>query len=422
LTRLLRPWLPLTEYPLAVVDVSAPDRRFAAGYPQVRWSPILGCLDYTVAYRRAVALVNGIDTGQTRGSTSDNDQFFRDSAGEVLAAWLHAADLTGKDVDDLAEWLRRTDNPTATRILRDDPRAEPSAAVNITRHLDPTAGRTTSGVLRYLTLALNSLTATEGRQICGTRDDSQFDMEHMITAGGTVYVLADASRVGRIKPLPSLLAGEMFLAADAVALRNSRRRLPQPFIGVIDELRHGIIIPNLPYVASAQRKYGIGYVYGVQTASQEDVVYGSDAAALRAAAGVSIIGGIDIDSARDLSDRAGTTPVVAPTRSSPDETSPHGSPGGGYSEQLHHQDTLTVADQQHLGDGHAVVLARGLAPFLVFIPSYRDIRALNRTIGAEADTVTRHVTGARDRQAITGSHHSTAATAGADFTLPGRSS
>lgn len=418
LSLLLGRWLPALEHPVAVVDVSAPDRRYAAGYPQVRWSPIVGCADYTIAYRRAVALVNGIDTTTTQAGGSDNDRFFRDSASEVLAAWLHAADLASKDIDDLADWLRHTDDPTATRILRDHPHAEPSAAVNIVRHLDPAAGRTTSGVLRYLTLALNSLTAAEGRQLCGRRDtDTQFDMEKLVATGGTVYLLADSSRLHRVRPLLSLFAAEMFLAAEAVALRTHRRRLPQPFIGVVDELRYGITIPNLPYVASAQRKYGIGYVYGVQTASQEDAVYGPDAPALRAAAGVSIIGGIDIDSARDVSDRAGSTPVVTPTRGSRTGIGPTWS--GAYSEQLQHQDTLTVADQQRLGDGQAVVIARGLAPFLATIPSYRDSRAMNRTITAEADTVARQVAGARNRHTTTRNRHNAASSVGADYNPPG---
>jgi TraM recognition site of TraD and TraG len=421
LSMLLGHWLPTREYPVAVVDVSAPDRRYAAGYPQVHWTPIIGCADYAIAYRRAVALVAGIETPQhTQGSGSDNDQFFRDSASEVLAAWLHAADLASKNVDDLVDWLRHPDDPTPARILRDHPTAEPSAAVNITRHLDPTAARTTSGVLRYLTLALNSLTSTDGRRLCGHRDTTteagaQFDMERHIVAGGTVYVLADSSRVHRVKPLLSLFATEMFLAAEAVALRTRHRRLPTPFIAVIDELRYGITIPNLPYVASAQRKYGIGYVYGVQTASQEDAVYGPDAPALRAAAGVSIIGGIDIDSARELSDRAGTTTVVTPTRGTRHDP-------GGHTEQLQPQAALTIADQQRLPDGHAVITARGLTPFLAYLPSYRDHRRTHRAITTEADTVARHVTGARTRDHTTHDRQHTATAAGADFTPPGRPS
>lgn len=406
LTRLARPWLRIVEYPVAVVDFSAPDRRFAAGYPAVRWSPILGCADYAIAYRRSLALVTGADRSNPQPSAGggENNQFFRDSASEVLAAWLHAADLAALDIDDLLGWLRQPDDPAPTRILRDERRAEPSAAVNLGRHLDPAAARTTSGVLRYLTLALNSLATTEGRALCGRRRDEQFDMGAHITAGGTVYLLADTSRMERTRPLLSLFAGELFMAAEAAALTSFRRRLPQPFIGVIDEVRYGITVPNLPYVASAQRKYNIGYVYGVQTASQEDTVYGPDTAALRAAAGVSIIGGIDVDSARELSDRAGPTPVVTSTRGA-----------DVHNEYIQVQDTLTIADQQRLADGQAVVIARGLAPFLAFVPSYRDTQTLARRIDREADTVAQRVARAQGRDRSTDTSHTAAASTGADF-------
>lgn len=410
LSRVARPWLRVVEYPVAVVDFSGPERRFAAGYPAVHWSPILGCDDYAVAYRRALALVTGADRSAAQQSAGggENSQFFRDSASEVLAAWLHAADLAALDIDQVLGWLRQPDDPAPTRILRDDHRAEPSAAVNLGRHLDPAAARTTSGVLRYLTLALTSVATSEGRVLCGRRRDEQFDMPAHITAGGTVYLLADTSRIERTRPLLSLFAGEIFMAAEAVALGARQRRLPQPFIGVIDEVRYGITIPNLPYIASAQRKFNIGYIYGVQTASQEDAVYGPDAAALRAAAGVSIIGGIDVDSARELSDRAGPTPVVTSTRGA-----------DVHNEYIQVQDTLTIADQQRLADGHAVVIARGLAPFLAFVPSYRDTRASARRIDREADTVAQRVARAQERDGATHHSHTAAASTGADFPPPG---
>jgi hypothetical protein len=44
-----RRWLPAREYPVAVVDFSPPEARFAAGYPRVRWNPIVGCEDFIVA-------------------------------------------------------------------------------------------------------------------------------------------------------------------------------------------------------------------------------------------------------------------------------------------------------------------------------------------------------------------------------------
>ena len=365
------------EYPVAVVDFSDPAHRWAAGYPAVRWNPIPACTDHTIAHRRAAALVAGVDNTADRGS--DSDRFFRSSATEVLAAWLHAAAHGHRGIDDLLEWMAHPDDPTPTRILEDHPaEADPSAVLNLTTHLDTRASKTTSGVLRYLALALNSVATADGRALCTPDpDDPQgFDMEDTIQNGGTVYLLADPNRIDRARPLLSLFAAEMFMAAETVALRQPGQRLPVPFIAVLDELRYGVTVPNLPYVASSQRKYGIGFAYSVQSTSQEEAVYGKDAAALRDAAGITIVGGIDINLAKELSDRAGTTTVVTATRGTAHR-----------SEHTERQDTLSIADQQNLADGHAVILARGLPPFIGHAPSLFDQHRLYRRIRHEESQV-----------------------------------
>lgn len=387
------PWLRLINreagrvrrYPVAVVDFSDPANRWAAGWPRMRWNPIPACVDHTIAHRRAGALVAGVDNANDRGS--DSDRFFRSSATEVLAGWLHAAAIGHCGIDDLLEWMRHPDDPTPTRILEDHPhQADPSAVLNLTTHLDTRASKTTSGVLRYLALALNSVATADGRALCTpTPDDPDgFDMADIIHNGGTVYLLADPNRIDRARPLLSLFAAEMFMAAEAVALRQPGGRLPVPFIAVLDELRYGVTVPNLPYVASSQRKYGIGFVYSVQSSSQEEAVYGNDAAALRDAAGITIVGGIDINLAKELSDRAGTTTVVTAARGT-----------ASRSEHTERQDALTVADQQNLADGHAVVLARGLPPFIGHAPSLYDKQRLNRRIRREEISVAAKVAGAR---------------------------
>ena len=368
-------------YPVAVVDFSDPAHRWAAGWPRVRWNPIPACSDHIIAHRRAGALVAGVDNASDRGS--DSDRFFRSSATEVLAAWLHAAALGDRGIDDLLDWMRHPDDPTPTRILEDHPHtADPSAVLNLATHLDTRASKTTSGVLRYLALALNSVATADGRALCTpTPDDPDgFDITDIINNGGTVYLLADPNRIDRARPLLSLFAAEMFMAAEAVALRQPGQRLRVPFIAVLDELRYGVTVPNLPYVASSQRKYGIGFVYSVQSSSQEEAVYGKDAAALRDAAGVTIVGGIDINLAKELSDRAGTTTVVTAARGT-----------ASRSEHTERQDALSIADQQNLADGHAVVLARGLLPFIGHAPSLYDKRWLKRRIRSEEAQIARGV-------------------------------
>ena len=243
------------EYPVAVIDMSSPEARFASGYPQVRWNPIVGCENFKIATRRAKALIAGGDTdGQSDSST---DAFFRDCAAQVLAAWLHAAAFDpAKDIDDIAEWLRDTDLNTPTSILAQHPtQADQTAMMNMNVHLDAAGGRTTSGVRRYLNFAVSSLASGQGRELCGDRHGEQFDMGALILAGGTLYLLAEQEEMELARPLLSLFAQEMFMAAERTAQTLPTRRHPQTFMGVLDELKNGVRVPILPHVASAQRKY-----------------------------------------------------------------------------------------------------------------------------------------------------------------------
>ncbi len=108
------------------------------------------------------------------------------------------------------------------------------------------------------------------------------------------------------RALLSLLATEMFLAAEQVARATKAKRLPEPFYGVLDELRYGVRVANLEYVANTMRKFGVSYVYCVTNGADEVAVYGpSGAALLKAVAGVSIYGGTDEASAADITDRPG---------------------------------------------------------------------------------------------------------------------
>jgi hypothetical protein len=412
--RLLVPaWRKAREYPVAVVDFSDAHVRFAAGYPAVVWNLINGCERFPVALRRATALVAGVESSAAGDRGRDGDRFFRDSADEVLAAWLHAAALGDREIDDILRWLYDGDLSTPRRILEDSHRADPTAVVNMTKHLDPRAGRTTSGVERFLILGLNSIASDDGRAVSGQRfgpDATRLpatDMEAFIRDGGTIYLLADQNRIDRARPLLSLFANEMFFLAEQIALTQPYRpkRLPQPFIGVIDELRYGVTVSSLPYVANALRKYGIGYVYGVQSAAQEVAVYGEQGAKeLSKAAGVTIVGGVDNDIAKDVTARAGLTPVVTPTY--------------GYervSEQIQLQETFSVRDQQKLTDGEAVILAQGIVPFVTYTPGIYDSRRTRRRIDREADTVTTEITAAREAELAAQTLRHAAAARGADI-------
>nr|WP_225954544.1 type IV secretion system DNA-binding domain-containing protein [Kibdelosporangium phytohabitans] len=396
LSLLLRHWLPSKEFPVSVVDFSPADNRWAAGFPAVCWSPIPGCDNPSIARRRAEALLHGVRQGNTG---SQDDKFFHDSAAEVLSAWLHAAALDHREIADLINWLENTDDPVPRRILATHPAADKAASLAIVTHLDKAAERTTSGVKRYLVLAVSSLASRDGRALIGNRHSDRINLVEHIQQSGTIYVLADETQIDSCRPLLGLFIDEVYAAAQAVALRSGRKRLDVPFVGIHDELRYGPPVPRLPYVANTGRKFNLLPIYAVQGSGQEVEAYGDEATALRAAAGVTIIGGLDIDSAPELSDRAGLVPVVTASRSTADA-----------GESIQVQNVLTTADQQRLKDGESVVSVRGLSPFLARTDSYRAKRRRRRRIDAEAAQVQRRVD--RENRRTTAWH--TAATAAGD--------
>ena len=159
---------------------------------------------------------------------------------------------------------------------------------------------------------------------------------------------------------------------------------------MIDELRYGVRISSLPYVAASMRKYGIGYIYAAQSSAQEEQVYGEHAAReLRDAAGLSIHGGFDTASASSVTDRAGRASVV---------TAGRGHDGQSH-ESVELQEALSVADQQQLADGESVILASGIKVFLAHTGAYYEHRRERRRIGREA-AVTARVAQARGGQNV----------------------
>jgi hypothetical protein len=359
LDTLARPVLHTREHPIFAVSFAPQGLDWAPGAVQVSWSPIPECTDYSVATRRAEGAIAGIDSHESdRGSRQD--QTWRKWASAVLAAFLHAAALGGLDEDTLTGWLSSLDGsdpaPQAERILKGDPRAAPVAAQHIQAHLDQRAETTTSGVVRFLTDAMEAFLDPRARQLCGTgTDNAQFDMETAVDAGATVYLLSDTQTRGVAGPLLSMFANEMFFAAQRVAQRRPAARLDPPFVGILDELRYGPTADALPYVGSTMRKNGVCFAYAALTGTDEDGVYGDEAEALRRVCGVEINDGSDDASNQILTRVAGNQSVVQ----------------GGYamgraSEQISDQPVLSAADLQRLKAGQAVIRARDTPEFIAY--------------------------------------------------------
>jgi len=242
----------------------------------------------------------------------------RDEIRQTQAASRAHVDGAGADETDL-------DAATGTLQGQRGPgfAAARTAIMNMAVHLDPAAGRSTSGVRRYLNFAISSLASGQGRALCGNRRDLQFDMAELIRVGGTVYLLAEVDEKETARPLVTLFAQEMFMSAERTARRMPRRRLSQTFMGIFDELHAGVRMPILPYVAAVQRKYGISFAYAVQSSMDEDEMYGRAGAERLRGQCHTIIGGYDAGTASETTRRAGKTTTVTASRSTGGHRSEH---------------------------------------------------------------------------------------------------
>ena len=202
-------------YPVAVIDCS-PDRRITSGkYGAATWNPIPGCENFVVATRRAEALVKGVDGDEGNDSAA---RWFEDGASKILAAWFHAAALNPSlEIENMAKWLSTSKYDVPRRILQEHATDE-SALTGMNKYLDPKGERTTSILEMAVADALRSLTSVEGRAVCGLRGDpGQLDMGKLIRDQGTMYLLGEPDRMRVIRPLLSMIAAEMFQAAEDVA-------------------------------------------------------------------------------------------------------------------------------------------------------------------------------------------------------------
>ncbi|MCO1575585.1 TraM recognition domain-containing protein [Crossiella sp. SN42] len=403
LSLVLRLWCRPREFPVAVLDCTDPEARQGAGWPQVTWNVLVGCESLDVATRYATALVHGIEAGPGEERGVGNDGFFRQSALEVLAAWFHAARLGGLEIEHVLKWVGRIDHPQPRTVLERHPDADPAALQALRTHLDSMAAAgTTSGVRRYVSLAVRSLGTEDAARISGSQHDRHFDIEDFIRRGGTLYILASPERLQRVGPLVGLFVAEVFIGAQRVALAQPEpHRLPETMIGVFDELYEGVPVPNLPYIVTTLRKYNISTIHAVQSQVHEDSLYGRAAQALRGSVRCTVVGGLDMAVAQELTQRAGPSTVVTPTRS-------HHITGHS-SETVTREETLPISDQQALGDGEAIVAVAGLPLLLARLRSTHQRFWLSRKLRKESAAVSRAVRQARGLTTTDRAGHSEAA-------------
>ena len=249
-----------------------PDLLAPAAEP-ARWSPVSGCEQSEVAERRAAALVAA--TGDD--SDAQNGAFFRDSARDLLKAYLHAAALEGLDIRAVLDWSRRPEDPAPAEVLATSPLAAEGWGDLVGLHTSR-APETTSGVLRYVARALACFSHEAVIEACCPGPGEALDIEQFLIDNGTVYLLGKGSRLGAVAPLITAFADEVFDCAERLAATMPNRRLDPPLLGLLDEAPSIAPVPSLPELLADGRGRGIVIVYAMQSFSQAVTRWGAQRA------------------------------------------------------------------------------------------------------------------------------------------------
>lgn len=194
--------------PVAVLDP------FGAvpGLPSLAWDPITGCVDSTVATRRAKAFCT---------ATGAKD---RDHAAKVLQCYLHAAALTGRTIDHVLTWVA---DPVATdvpeTILREHPHAEPHWADLL--HGTLRSGAPTATMQRAMDALLHKEIAQ--RVLPSVRRPAT-DLAGLLAQNGTIYLLGTDDSVVTVSPLLAAVADDIVATAPPDTLFVLDGPLPLP--------------------------------------------------------------------------------------------------------------------------------------------------------------------------------------------------
>jgi type IV secretion system protein VirD4 len=271
----------------------------------VQWSPAAGCHVYDTAKARAETIVR-VGKGGANTQDSSNAGFFGSSATNLVAAWLHAAALSGGSMNDVVRWSLNSRDDTPVRLLRDHPDAEPGVA-DMLADMYGSPAVTKSNLWATATIGLSPLMSPTAREVfCGPIAESM-DIEGFLRTNGTLYVLVSAKQAGGLAPIISAFIEEVTETAKRLGDLSAGGRLDPPLAVLLDEAANVSPLPDLPNLLSYSGGSGIFGVVVLQNMAQASDKWGPVGAEMiwGATTAKVILGGLSGSEVDDLCRLAG---------------------------------------------------------------------------------------------------------------------
>lgn len=286
------------------VAVMAPTGMIA--WPRVlRWDPASGCASFDKAHARADVMVT---VGKSAGASDSTDGgYFAMNATNLLAAWLHAAALSGGTARDVLRWAFDERDDAPIRILASCPGAADGTAAMLDALYRLPPDTTRASLWTTAQTAVSPLLAPAARQVFLPAPGEAADLGEFLLAGGTCYLIADERRASVLAPVVSAFADDLIETATLIAAGNPGGRLDPPLGLFLDEVANIVPLPQLPALMSFSGGTGIFITAVLQSMAQARNRWGADAAAMLwgAATVKAILGGLAGEDLREVSDLAG---------------------------------------------------------------------------------------------------------------------
>jgi len=236
----------------------------------VRFDPVPGCAEESVAMRRGTALTDAV-----RVQGTEDDGFWNEQAATMMPALLCAADLGGLDLRTPNRWVLSGDTRDAERILRAHGRGTWADTI---AQLRGEATKTGATVRMVLVSALRFMSDPALAECALPGPDGGFDIAQFLYRRGGLYLIADQrTDTSPVAPLFACLVGEIHWVASQLGSGMRGGRLDPPLLLQLDEVTRICPIP-VPALLADSGGRGITMIIACQGLAQLEERWGKAAA------------------------------------------------------------------------------------------------------------------------------------------------
>jgi type IV secretory pathway TraG/TraD family ATPase VirD4 len=276
------------------------------GVTSIGWSPLTGCQDASLAYRRVAAMT------AAAGKGVENAEHFRLGAARLLRGYFHAAAIGDFTMTQVRRWLATQDVGEACEVIR----TANGEGIGWADDLESVLllGERERG--SFYSFALNALDATAEPKVLASTEVAGLDVDEFLATRSSLYVVGPSHYQDVVAPLIVGLIESIAQRAAELAARSARGRLEQPLLLALDEVANTAPVRSLPALVSEFGGRGICTLWTVQNLSQLRERYGDNLAAsiLSATTAKIIYGGLSNGAdLRDISGWAGEHRVTQTT-------------------------------------------------------------------------------------------------------------